>query len=719
MAAGRLLLPSWMPALDSDGVPISNAKVFFYNNLTTILAPVFSDEALTIPLANPVEANASGRFPAVWADDAVLYSASVEAPYGPAGVPFTYDNLSASMAADILVAGAAEAAADEAAQSLTDIEAAIQAAQDADGSAAVAGAIAGQAAGEAAAEAVLFDKAEADLSNVLSSVLGAKPILPSGATVSLELAQLLGLAVHPEHFGAVAGVFNNTIGEINKAAFTAAANAGVILEGGGRTYAIYQNWTPPASGFVWQNLNLRQTDTVNVTYGRTIYRDGIANVTMNNVTIDQNGTTHTTGLNNCAGMWFLNGSDIKLNRVRVINGTTITGIRLQSCIRTIAIDCEAANFEAMFASSPSDDVMQGFLADNCTDSVFVRCGGRNLTANWTGRPAAYKRYSRGIAISGCENCYFDAPFGHFVDQGIDVSGSVGNKALHISNWQAYDCTTWGFKIANHNQYINVNGGLAVRPGWGGVVVSAAADQIGLLPMQCKISNVMVLDCGAGGVWPSNRNAFSILSSTLGFPGYPGGVDFVNCFAYDRQATKTTDRWFAVLDRVAQAVDSTVPLNRLINCGGDGLAAGGTPQIGFDFSDALTTGTGNQTLTTATWTTVAFNAEVYDPANVVSGSRIYVKEPGRYLLTASVSFNQNATGYRQLRIVKNGSELPLYTRSAPVFPTAVQNASADMNRTVTANRGDYFEIQAIQTSGADLAISLASCQFELVKLHDLF
>lgn len=162
MAAGRLLLPSWMPALDSDGSPIPNAKVFFYNNLTTTLAPVYADEALTIPVANPVEANSSGRFPAVWADDAVLYSASVEAPYGPAGVPFTYDNLSASMAADILVAGAAEAAAEEAAQFLADIEAAIQAAQDADGVAAVAGAIAGQA----AAEVVVAGKADTDGGNL-------------------------------------------------------------------------------------------------------------------------------------------------------------------------------------------------------------------------------------------------------------------------------------------------------------------------------------------------------------------------------------------------------------------------------------------------------------------------------------------------------------------------------------------------------------------------
>lgn len=163
MAAGRLLIPGWMPALDEDGNPIPNARVFFYLNKTTTLAAVFSDEAMTVPLVNPVPSNASGRFPAVWADDSVLYSASVDAPYGPAGIPFTYDDLSASMAADILVAGAAEAAADEAQQTLVEIQEIIDAAMQAGGGeAAVAGAIAGTA----AAQAVVENKADTDGGNV-------------------------------------------------------------------------------------------------------------------------------------------------------------------------------------------------------------------------------------------------------------------------------------------------------------------------------------------------------------------------------------------------------------------------------------------------------------------------------------------------------------------------------------------------------------------------
>lgn len=161
MASGRLLIPSWMPALDSDGDPISGVKAYFYVNLTTTLAPVYADENLTIQLTNPVEANSSGRFPAIWADGDVLYSVAIEAPYGPAGVPFSYDNLSVSLGADIATAEAAEAAADDANAALADVLAAIEAATEAGGGdAALAGALAGAAAGTAAANVVVATKAD-------------------------------------------------------------------------------------------------------------------------------------------------------------------------------------------------------------------------------------------------------------------------------------------------------------------------------------------------------------------------------------------------------------------------------------------------------------------------------------------------------------------------------------------------------------------------------
>lgn len=93
MAAGRIVFGAWMPAVDANGVPIPNARIFFYDNETTILKSVYADQALTIPLPNPVLANSSGQFPDIWGDDAEIYSATIDAPYGPPGTPFTYDNV--------------------------------------------------------------------------------------------------------------------------------------------------------------------------------------------------------------------------------------------------------------------------------------------------------------------------------------------------------------------------------------------------------------------------------------------------------------------------------------------------------------------------------------------------------------------------------------------------------------------------------------------------
>lgn len=102
MAAGRIVIPGWMPALDSNGSPIPNAQIYLYLNGTTTLATVYSDDTLTTPIANPVEANSSGQFPEIWADDANLFSVSVDAPYGPPGIPFTFDSIGPATASAVI-----------------------------------------------------------------------------------------------------------------------------------------------------------------------------------------------------------------------------------------------------------------------------------------------------------------------------------------------------------------------------------------------------------------------------------------------------------------------------------------------------------------------------------------------------------------------------------------------------------------------------------------
>lgn len=61
----RLLLPR-SQTVGADGRPISGAKLYTYLTGTSTPKPVWTDAGLTIAHTNPVEADASGRFPAMF-----------------------------------------------------------------------------------------------------------------------------------------------------------------------------------------------------------------------------------------------------------------------------------------------------------------------------------------------------------------------------------------------------------------------------------------------------------------------------------------------------------------------------------------------------------------------------------------------------------------------------------------------------------------------------
>lgn len=571
----------------------------------------------------------------------------------------------------------------------------------------------------------IVNAAQTDLSNVLGATLGAKTIQVDGASVSLSIAQLLGLPKTPEHYGAVAGVFTTSQGATNRAAFTAAATAGVTLDGYNKIYALNGRWEPPTTGFSWRNIRIRQSaadDSSN--WNRTIYQTGISNVSMYNVEIDQNNIAQTAGFNSCAGIWLANGSNIYMNNVRVVNGTAITGIRIHSCSKVLAIDVVAADFVSNHASEPSDDVMQGFLADGCSESNFVRCGGRDLTANWPGRPAVtWRRYSRGLSAGGNNLCNFDTPFGHRVDQGIDFTGSVGNSHCTVTNAVSYYPSYYGIKWANHNFTNSLIGGFVYRPGRVGFVCNSAAEMVGPDPQEIFASHITVIEPGFGGLYSNQRYGFSLISSTLGPQGYPAAIVLSHCRAIDKQSTKTMDYGFFSEAYVDRNSDSTIPLNRLINCQSRGHISGSigkTGDAGWHFPYVVAKGNTTQTLTTNTLTTLNINTDILDPANMHTNGRLYAKVSGRYLVIASVSFGNNATGWRQLTLSKNGSEgNAAQPRATVPVSGSTDNTSVDLVRLINLNAGDYIELIGRHTAGVDLPVNLASAQFEMTLVQDLF
>jgi hypothetical protein len=116
---------------------------------------------------------------------------------------------------------------------------------------------------------------------------------------------------------------------------------------------------------------------------------------------------------------------------------------------------------------------------------------------------------------------------------------------------------------------------------------------------------------------------------------------------------------------------------------------------------------DQSITTATETTLAFNSERYDldPNGAIhdtatNNSRLTARTAGRYLVGCNFYFVANSTGYRYCYLLLNGS-----TQLAFVSQPAV-NGDINGMQVVTVyefNATDYVEVRVYQTSGGGLNV----------------
>lgn len=127
MAAGRIVVASRMPALDLNGTPISGALLKLYVNNTTTLTTIYADEALSVPLTNPVAADSGGNWPQMWQEagteaSPTLYSlALTDADGVPLSQPSVFDDFRPSVDYDTATVALAETAATAAAAFYADI----------------------------------------------------------------------------------------------------------------------------------------------------------------------------------------------------------------------------------------------------------------------------------------------------------------------------------------------------------------------------------------------------------------------------------------------------------------------------------------------------------------------------------------------------------------------------------------------------------------------
>lgn len=117
--------------------------------------------------------------------------------------------------------------------------------------------------------------------------------------------------------------------------------------------------------------------------------------------------------------------------------------------------------------------------------------------------------------------------------------------------------------------------------------------------------------------------------------------------------------------------------------------------------------GSQTIATATWADVEWDAEEYDTAsmhdNTTNPELITFRFPGRYRVSAGVCWPDNATGYRRAQIVDNAAAV---IAESVVGAVTGEETCHSLIGEAEFDAGDYVKLAVYQTSGGDLTLNLA-------------
>jgi hypothetical protein len=131
----------------------------------------------------------------------------------------------------------------------------------------------------------------------------------------------------------------------------------------------------------------------------------------------------------------------------------------------------------------------------------------------------------------------------------------------------------------------------------------------------------------------------------------------------------------------------------------------------------------QTVSNSLWTPLTLDSTVVDSygghSNSVSNSRYTAQISGWYLVTASSCWISNATGWRGIRILKNGSTAIAGSGTEVAANGSGVTAIGTPSVIVYLNAGDYVEGEGYQTTGSTLNTSVnndANCGLAIIWLH---
>jgi len=568
-------------------------------------------------------------------------------------------------------------------------------------------------------------------SKFLNDVQDAKHLsyTPAGTgAVATTVQEKLSEHVSPLDFGAIGDGITD-----DKAAVKAAMESGYPVDGCGLTYAINGTCQPTSfKGLV--NANFIQIGDNSATNVQAIRIVGISDFFIRDVQINMGSNITTLFADDNNSGLYIGGVDkvtfidnFSISNVSVTGNGCGAGIQIRYAKNFSVDNCRVYDRVSGSIPDPVNDSQNGFCFAKCHKFTVNNCVASNLQTRLAG--VATVKWTRGFLFFDAVDCTITGCISELNDQAYDFSGGYvpadgyyGNRQFVISGCTANNAGTFGFKFANVTHNGLVSGCIASNIGSIGFIFSPAMT-IASGAEKYLTQNIDVVGCKAvnmlgTGSSGSNATGFRCMAGET-FTSYPRGIRFKNCHVEDNQDVITTTAGFAsdVILPTYNEADYNKPISNYVQgCSvGVGITTefSGISPIYANITGSSTQSFNNNTLTEVLWnTTISDNQSLHNPST--NSQYIYIKESGWYKIIAQLNFAANTTGYRFVRLTKNGAAID--RSSIYVIPVPDAPASVATETTIYLKSGDAIAVVALQNSGGVLNLLTNESYFSIIGLR---
>lgn len=494
----------------------------------------------------------------------------------------------------------------------------------------------------------------------------------------------------------------------DNAAWLLAVTAGVAankpVNGLGKTYGITGNLTLITNAWI-EDATFKQLTPAAGTV-RTLTSAGGDNIALVRVVVDRNGDGTAGAHQVDAGVYISGGTGHYFEDVEVYGDDIGTGFALVNATDSELVRVHAHDINYLLVADPGNDRVQGIWLSGCTRVDLIDCRAHDIGGDFGGGYTL--RYSRGYCFNGNSEYRVLGCRVRMVDQGYDVTGSVGNSRFVFGDCYAGYCLTYGFKAANTARGGQYDNCIAERCNLSGFIASGptGAGMTAVATLDIQYTGCVAYDIGYTGL-PGT----AVAGSKIAFRASNGsfdldttlGIRWIGCKAIDRQSVRTMANGF----ETDVAAPSDGNYNEAVDCtvvGNLGVAFSNLHEPRCEVSRVAV-----QSITpSGSWMVVDWTAEVDLGAmhsNSSSPSNVYARREGNYRSIWGVVFAASATGQRGVRIVRNGSVVPGTT--ILVDAAAIGETALSTSWSSAMGSGDNLRIEVYQTSGGALNLQTTS------------